>query len=497
LNHPFHTQKGTVGKAIAGVEIKIADDGEILVRGDNVTSGYLNASQETAQAFQEGWFHTGDIGSLDDSGRLYVRGRKKEMIVTPEGLNVFPEDIERVLNGRRGVRDSAVVGVSQGGQERVHAVLTVEPGADVAAIVRDVNRDLEDHQKIRGYSLWPNDELPRTEGTRKLKRREVQQWVTNGDASARKTSSGRDFRSIVAEFVPGRELGPDITLEELGLTSLERVELLMALERRFDTTIDEAAFTMSSTMADLGRLVSDSGTVLKTSPIVEPVDFPEWTRSRWAHWVRRINLPLWILPLARIFTWVRVEGRENLDGIEPPVIFAPNHQSHLDVPALMQALPAKWRYLIAPAMSKEFFHAHFFPAHHTRHEWFTNSLNYYLAGLVFNAFPFPQREAGARQALRYAGELVNEGWCIVIFPEGKITDEGEIAPFQPGVGMMASRLNVPVVPVRLEGLTRVLHRTWRMAKPGRVHVHFGKPLRLQGEDYAAMAGEVERVVRQL
>ena len=187
-----------------------------------------------------------------------------------------------------------------------------------------------------------------------------------------------------------------------------------------------------------------------------------------------MNLPLWLLPLARVFTWVRAEGRENLHGLEGPVIFAPNHQSHLDVPALMLALPAKWRYKIAPAMSKEFFQAHFYPERHSLGERFTNSLNYYLSALVFNAFPFPQREAGARQTLRYSGELVSEGWCIVIFPEGKITENGEIGRFMPGVGMMASRLNVPVVPVRLVGLDKVLHRTWRMAHPGRVLVKFGR-----------------------
>jgi long-chain acyl-CoA synthetase len=99
--------------------------------------------------------------------------------------------------------------------------------------------------------------------------------------------------------------------------------------------------------------------------------------------------------------------------------------------------------------------------------------------------------------MRYAGELVNEGWCIVIFPEGKLTDAGEIAPFQPGVAMMASRLGVPVIPVRLEGLDKVLHRTWRMAQPGRVRVKFGAPIRLEGEDYAELAKEVEAAVRAL
>ena len=110
LNHPFSTSKGSVGKAIAGVDIKIAADGEILVRGENVTTGYYGAPEDTGAAFEGGWFHTGDIGELDAEGRLFIRGRKKEMIVTPEGLNVFPEDVERIVNAVPGVRDSAAVG---------------------------------------------------------------------------------------------------------------------------------------------------------------------------------------------------------------------------------------------------------------------------------------------------------------------------------------------------------------------------------------------------
>ncbi len=139
LNHPFGTKKGSVGKAIAGVEVKVADDGEILVRGDNVTKGYFNADEENARAFEDGWFHTGDIGEIGEDRQLYIRGRKKEMIVTPEGLNVFPEDVERVLNVIPGVRDSAVVGVPIGSEERVHAVLMLEPGIDPDAVVRQAN----------------------------------------------------------------------------------------------------------------------------------------------------------------------------------------------------------------------------------------------------------------------------------------------------------------------------------------------------------------------
>jgi long-chain acyl-CoA synthetase len=183
--------------------------------------------------------------------------------------------------------------------------------------------------------------------------------------------------------------------------------------------------------------------------------------------------------------------------VDGPVIFAANHQSHMDTPVIMSALPARWRYRIAPAMAKEFFKAHFVPAEHSRRAWFTNSLNYYLAALFFNAFPLPQRGAGARQTLRYIGDVLEDGFSVLIFPEGERTEEGEIKRFRPGIGMIAARLDVPIVPVRLEGLDRVLHHTWRMAKPGRVRVAFGAPLKLGGEDYEGLAKQVEGAVRSL
>src|SRR5207244_3471543 len=224
---------------------------------------------------------------------------------------VFPEDVERVLNRVAGVRDSAAVGVATGGEERVQAVLVVDPGVDPDAVARDANALLADHQKIRRAMIWPEPELPRTEGTRKLRR------------------------------------------------------------------VDRAS---------AGAL-----------PPAEPVAFPSWNRSWPARAIRRVSLPAWILPLARVFAWIRVEGRQHLEAIDSPVIFAANHQSHMDAPVILAALPGRLRYRVAPAMAKEFFRAHFFPEEHKRRAWFTNSLNYWLASLFFNAFPLPQREAGARQ----------------------------------------------------------------------------------------------------
>ncbi len=524
LNHPLKTRRGSVGKPIAGVEVKIADDGEILVRGDNVTKGYYGAPDATAEAFADGWLHTGDIGDTDEQGRIYIRGRKKEMIVTPEGLNVFPEDVERALTAIAGVTDAAVVGRTWHGEERVHAVVVAGAAIDLDAIVQRANAALGDHQKIRSASRWPGAELPRTDGTRKLKRREVKRWV-DGDSTAATTAPvDRRADSVLAavqRFAPGRpDIGPDTALEALGLSSLERVELLMAIEEHAQTTIDEAAFAGAKTIADLAQLAGEgagggaptpagqasAGTPAKAgmaaagkaSDTAEgPVVFPTWNR-RWPFtWVRNVSLLTWILPIGRAFAWVTVEGLEHLEGLPGPVVFAANHQSHLDGPMILWALPRRWRYRVAIAMAKEFFKAHFFPEQYGRKAWLTNSANYYLSALFFNAFPLPQREAGTRQTLRYIGALFAEGYSLLIFPEGKRTSDGQLNPFRGGIGMIGARLDVPVIPVGVSGLDQVLHHTWKMAKPGPARIRFGAPLRLQGDDYAALAKQVEDAVRVL
>ena len=228
-----------------------------------------------------------------------------------------------------------------------------------------------------------------------------------------------------------------------------------------------------------------------------PFDLPTWNRAWPIRVVRQLSLATWILPLARLFAHTRVEGLDHLANLDEPVIFASNHQSHMDVPVILAVLPGRWRARLAPVMLKEFFAAHFHPKDHTCRQWFTNSLNYYLACFYFNTFPIPQREAGARHTLRYMGELTSDGWSILIFPEGIRAATGEIKPFRGGIGMIASRLDVPVVPVRLDGLDRVLHPTWHMARPGWVRVAFGAPLRLGGKDYAALAQRVEEQERSL
>jgi long-chain acyl-CoA synthetase len=490
LNHPFHSRRGTAGTPIGGVKVQIAEDGEILVRGDNVTSGYWSgqdASEIQAQQIKEGWLHTGDIGSIDAEGRLTVRGRKKEMIVTPEGLKIFPEDVERVLLQIPGVKDAAVVG-----RDRVHAVLVpATPETDVAEIVRAANSRLEDHQRIQGVSVWPSRDLPRTSGTEKLKRAGIALWVESGGASAASAPVTPEqpgkLDEILARYARGRSITSATTLEELGLSSLERVELMM------EAGLTEAQVQQARTVGEL------SETTPSTAPTKAQLEdkFPRWSRSWLARLIRNASLPTWILPIGRIFCWIHTEGLENLQGVQGPVIFASNHQSILDVPCILTALPFRWRKRVAPAAAREWFQAHFHAERFPVRKRFSNGSSYYLAALFFNMFTLPQQEAGAMGALRYAGELVSDGWCILIFPEGVRTGAGEIHPFQPGVGMMASKLGVPVVPVRLEGLDKILHQSWHMARPGAVRVKFGAPVHLAGEDYAQLARQVEQAVRNL
>ena len=175
--------------------------------------------------------------------------------------------------------------------------------------------------------------------------------------------------------------------------------------RRSARTIDESAFANAESLATLEqrRAGSRSST---TEEAAETVDFPSWNRSWPARVLRRLSLATWILPLARLFAWIKVDGLEHLEHIDGPVVFAANHQSHMDAPAILWALPARWRVSRRHRDGEGVLQGALLPGASTgAAPGSTNSLNYYLAALFFNAFPLPQREAGARQTLRYIGEL--------------------------------------------------------------------------------------------
>jgi len=267
--------------------------------------------------------------------------------------------------------------------------------------------------------------------------------------------------------------------------------LMVELEERFNTTIDEAALRDARHVADLVEQIS------RPAAAREALEFVEWNRGGVAKLIRRATQAGLVLPITRLCAHIKVSGLDVLQQLAGPVIFAANHQSYLDLPVILSTLPPRWRYSVAPAMWKEFFDARFHPERYSFAQVRTNSLNFFLATLLFNGFPLPQQEIGVRDTVRHIGELVSDGWSILIFPEGGHSLTDEIHAFAPGVGMIGSRMRVPIVPIRLRGVCRVLPHSSRMIHPGPVEVTFGSPLKLEGDDYTRLTRKVEEAVRAL
>ena len=533
LNHPFNPRGGSIGQAVQGQEVKIGPGGEILVRGDAVVSEYFEHGRRVAATLDDGWLHTGDIGEIDEQGRIFFKGRLKEVIVTAEGLNVYPDDVERVLDRLPEVAECAVVPIAAEGGEQVHAVLApaIEQikGGD---LIRAANRALEAHQRIQSWSLWPGDELPRTASTGKLKRAEIARRVAGEGGGAEPNERARevcDVRSAIAGLkrAGGANLPADARLgEDLGLSSLDRVELMARLEEPAGVELDEADFASAQTILELERVfqaardhsaarpasTAASGrrlTIREGEPgrpaEARQVDasfeprLPRWNRRLPIRWLRSTMLRCAALPMFRqMLIRFHVEGLENLAGVAGPVLFAANHNSHFDVIAILAALPPRLGRRLAPAMSQDYFAAYWDWRHTEPLELFRRAVQYYLACFLVNAYPLPRRMTGTRRALRYTGELADEGFCPLVFPEGRRSPDGEIHRFESGIGLMALKLELPVVPVYLEGLHEIysVHHEW--PEPGSARVRFGVPLDLSGmTDYRAAGEEVERAVRGL
>jgi long-chain acyl-CoA synthetase len=391
---------------------------------------------------------------------------------------VHPEDVEAVLNQFPEIRESAVVGIPQNGRDQVHAaVILSNPHANLEALVKRANDKLEAHQRIRGWSVWPEDDFPRTASTMKVKRGEVARQIAGGATHpARAKQEGVDLSA---------------------LSSLERVELLSELENKYQVELDEEEFSKLKNTRDLEEWVHRStagARPLSKEGVTKPSD---WARTFAVRWFRTAFQRLVAIPLLKHYLPLTVTGLEDLRDLKPPVIFAANHTSHLDTPAIFSALPSHWRRCLAPAMSQDVFRPYFQPERFPKKEIWRTGLGYVLACGLFNAYSLPQEMAGARRALNYTGELIKRGYCPLVFPEGLRTTDGRLHPFRPGIGMMAVRLRVPIVPVYIEGMYEVysVHESW--PKPGPVRVSFGRPLEFTTESYDEVARKVQRAVEDL
>lgn len=526
LNHPLRTREGSLGKLLEGQEARIAHDGELLLKGENISLEYFGSKAASDRIDENGWLHTGDIVEQDEEGRLYYKGRKKDVIVTADGMNVHPEDVEEVLLRMPGVRNAAVVDKpGPEGESRVHAVLiTPGPEADAEEAIRRANQELEPHQRILGWSVWPEPDFPRTPSTQKVLRREVSRWVREGDYRENRISAaGQAFpvRRALSELtgVPAERIGPDTDpARELGLSSLDMVELSALLESSYGVDLDEALLPENPTVGQLEASLVQGAIADSSSPTAEqepspapslsaaerggssgaaPYHPPRWNRSRPVRWGRTVFQELLWLPGFRIYMRLERQGWEHLRELSPPVLFAANHSSHLDTTALLASLPLGWRRSLAVSMQLDFFRPYFFPAGYSLLQRTWSGFQYVVACGLMNSFPLPQRAGGLKSALRYAGELADHGYCPLVFPEGIMTQDGNLMPFRPGISMLAENLRVPVVPVGINGLFDLFPHDARWPRPGRIRVSIGPALYYQGEDYSEFANKLHERVAYL
>lgn len=484
VNHPFHIGRGSIGKVLQGREVKVDENGEILVRGENIAAGYWEDGEKLSvpgNGADAGWFRTGDLGALDAEGNLYFKGRKKNVIVTSAGMNVYPEDLEGLLRREPEVKDCVVIGIERGGNAEPCGVLLLRDETRVkhprhaAGIVARVNESLAEYQRMRSWFLWPEADFPRT-STGKPKLAEIRasveaQWGSaEGGGSWPATTGG--VGELIARLQGGAShAGPSANLEsDLHFSSLDRVELLGALEDRYQVDVNETRFASVRTVGELERLLRTSSST--RSEFV----FPRWAQSWPVAWIRAFVYYLLTWPATHLLAHPRVLGRENLRGVKGPVLVICNHVIYLDVGFVLAALPLRLRHRLAVAMGGERLAGMRRPAS----DWFflrrwLPRMNYFLVVSLFNVFPLPKK-SGFRESFRFAGDLADRHWSILVFPEGELTPDGKLQPFRAGIGLLAANLKLPVVPMRIDGAYEVREAGKVFNRPGRIRVLIGKPM---------------------
>ena len=483
----------SVGRVLSGQEVRIAEDGEVLTRGPNVTPGYWQNEGATAAAFEGEWYKTGDLGYLDSSGDLYLKGRKKDLIVLANGQNVYPEDIERLLNADPAVKEGVVVGLpdERSGGERVHAVLLAESSTvPIKEIVDAINDRLADHQRIASYDIWHEEDFPRTH-TLKVKKGVVLDYLkaTTSQGPERAFSESGVPASapvdpvvrIIAQIaeVPVQDVEPATTLGDLSLDSLKRVEFLSIVEQEMGAYLDESSVGPSTTVAEIQELVG--GQARATGHALR---FYQWPLTPWCTALRQFIQNVVVFPWLGTMYRASVTGLDNLVDLEGPVIFAINHNAvQWDSLLVLRCLPKRWRRRIAYAAAAEV--------------TFGNLWLGILASLVGGAFPF-DRETAIRQSLEYLGSLLDGGWSVGIFPEGEQRVGQEMLPFKNGVGLLGVECQAPIVPVRLVNHGRPSGGLPFFPKRVAVSVRIGTPLMFAANtSYIEAAEGIEQAVRSL
>ena len=507
LNHPFNPGQGTIGKVLPGREVRITEEGEILVRGDMVS----RASWQHGALQQNGseWLATGDLAQRDEEGQLRFVGRKSQVIVTPSGLNIHPEDVEAALNAQLGVQASALVPLlTPAGTEPVAVLLFRGSQEQAHQAIVAANRQLAEYQQVHQWRLWPELDLPRT-SSGKVRRPKVTEWVNAQPAHAGDGAATDPLLALILSIShanPGTS-GDDARLsEDLGLDSLGRVQLQSELEQRLGLILDDAALERVATLGDLRRELGLHGTEAASvasepepsaASAIPPPAAPALAHDeprkageddvypRWPWW--------WLFRLLRIaylelvsqpFVWLlgnpRVERPPNLRPGQPVLLVA-NHVTAYDAALILYGLPGPMRRRVAVAMAgnmlRDFRHMRNVGPQGRALTPMLDVLGppaWLLITALYNVFPLP-RSAGFRRSFQHAGEALDRGYNVLVFPEGSRTETG-LQPFRPGIGLLVRESAAPVVPIALVGLSELKRRGKGWFRSGKLTVRIGEPI---------------------
>jgi long-chain acyl-CoA synthetase len=350
---------------------------------------------------------------------------------------------------------------------------------------------------MRSRIVWPEPDFPRTAtGKPRLSviAARAARILNAPQADNSSHAAWSPLRELLAQIAPSAPAADHLE-SELNLSSLERVELMSALEAKFHVELNETAFSNAKTVADVERLLEH--------PAAGHTHYfyPRWAQREPVRWLRLLVYYGLVWPATELLGHPKIIGREHLHRLRSPVLVISNHITRrADIGLILRSLPLRCRHRLAIAMGGETVQEMREPPQ----DWFilrrwAYRLGYWLITALFNVFPLPQF-AGFRESFRFAGEAVDRGYSVLVFPEGQVnnTATGEMAPFQSGVGLLAENLRIPVVPMRLEGVWQMKREHRRLARLGELTVRIGAPVTFPpGTPPGEIARRLEALVRSL
>ena len=526
LTDPAKNKEGSVGSFLGGQEIKIVD-GEIYVKGENVSTGYFEPEHDYSEAFKNGWFKTGDIAEIDKNGNVFIKGRVDDLIVRPDGLNIYPYDIENAVKSVSArVKDCAVFGIEKevereavkSREMEVHAVLLLDfkdysdiGEMEINEIIKEANRTLNPYQKIDSFSIWHEADFPRT-STLKPKKSEIKRIIieklkikeepllyTEQEIKDRKFTEDEkaDLYNLIGSFykINRGNIHDEAKLQEdLGLDSLDIVELSSALEEKFGIDTGTLSITKDTNLKELENLIANPPEEIYKVPFF---NFPYSIFFV----ILRTMMQFFMFPFISILYRRQYAGKGNLYDIKRPAVVASNHASLIDTFVILFSLPLKIRLRLTTVMSIEHHFLNYFSGTGNILRKIFEAAGFYLFVCLFlNVIPL-SRTRGFKQSLENIGNLIDRGWNILIFPEGAITIDGNIKEFEPGIGVIAKDMKVPVIPVRIDGLHDILHNgilpLGHLPKIPVVKISFGKQVEMFEGSYHEIADNLRRIVLKL